>query len=827
MKSTAAAALLAADSSAESVERYHTANAEGIYENAEQVFVGMRGGNICHFLVARTPEGWTPGHKFFTRQPHNLATDLPSNIPGRVVVPTRWAALAAEAGVAMRFFSDHGTALEALCTWCETNLPDAELEALRKLAREIGLSKWANKNSCEEGPSTTVAPSQVAEDAALVTPAAPAPDAEPASTASGATGGVIFSGSCGPELTRGATGMGSTGNLATEATIPPRPHYAELGVGEIGPGDNPRKGRSAAAQAELVESIRTAGQLQPVAVLDLGEGSSPRYRLIFGEGRWLAHQTLGRATIEAKVFKGIDEATAKALALVENLLRHDMNAMDEAEGFADLHQLGWNTARMAEQTGKDLSTIRRALALTKLPEAVRALVREGKLSSRQANRLVRYVVPAGGFEAKPEGFIARPAVAEALAQAAVDLKISSDDLADGIPQAALPALVDAGALIEINSAKYFDSISGRGLFAHAPESGKYFRIGMSHHLYCWPETPWPALKKTIDKETRDAAAAKAERATKRVETAAVSRVSVPLTALKDSKAEHVVLKGDLEIYADYLPEEIVANGIDPTSQAEVLVCTQPEKLKALRYAEAKEIGVINEAAYLAAQTRAREIVRKIKKLGAREMAFVVEGTQVDFNADLGEAEVWREAGLKWPARAKALSMRAMLETLEPVEQYRLFVTATLLAEAFEETRLELLRWILGVPKIGLIEEDKREREKLLARVAKEVFAAPTSSAFGSRESGSVVDFPDRSEAQAYVNGEAARKGFAAYEVAIEKTGKTYCVRYSLGTKEVKARARAAIDAGEEPRKVALKFGLSMRDPALNGTKAKKPAKSRK
>jgi hypothetical protein len=736
MKSPTAAALLAADS-AETEPKFHTANAEGIFENAEQVFVLMRGGNICHFLLAHTPAGWVGGHKFFTRQPHNRAEDLPTNLPGRSIVPTRWAALAAEAGVAMRFFCEHGTALEALTEWIEKTLPDAELEALRKLAREIGLSKWANKNSCEEGPSTTVAPSQVAEDATLVTPAAPAPDAETASTVSGAvvadaqprfTGftdsaleDVIRSGEgpggCTPdvaktELERRAilratvdqealalhrASHPAVASMATEVTIPPRPHYAELGVGEIGPGDNPRKGRSAAAQAELVESIRTAGQLQPVAVLDLGEGASPRYRLIFGEGRWLAHQTLGRATIEAKVFKGIDAATAKALALVENLLRHD-------------------AARMADQTGKDVRTIRRSLSLMKLPEAVRVLVREEKLSLRQASSLIRYVVPFGGFEAKAEGFIARPEVAEALALAAVEHSISSDVLANGIPSAALWHLVEVGALVEVNGSE-------------------------ARFLYCWPETPWPALKKAIDKETREAAAAKAERATKRVETAAVSGVSVPLTALKDSKAEHVVLTGDLEIYADYLPDEIVGRGIDPRSQAEVFVCTQPEKLKALRDAERAAIEEDRDSVIGRTQTLVNDRMKKLKKIGPREMALIAaiilppEGrclpiTLQDFAAQ----------GIKPPKNFKGFANleREDMAKYEPVEIVRLLVVAELdhsCQSVYDDDEVAQFRdiacWILDLPKLGLIEEDKREREKLLQRLAAKLFG-PSPAAPGAQ-----------------------------------------------------------------------------------------------
>jgi ParB/RepB/Spo0J family partition protein len=799
--------------------KFQTPNADGIFENAEQIYVPMAAGCICHFLVAETAHGFVPGFKFFTRQPRNQVESLPS-VNGDAF-KLREAALAEAFDAATKFFSDHKDALKRLATWGEGQPTLVQFFALSA----EGLVRDGEVVPALPKAGWTLAALVDAKENELKEFAGDASDPQRAEAAR-------------KELNyRRPFCVDVEGAADFPPADPIRSRFESIAVDDIEFNANPRKNRTAAKLAELTASIKGLGEvLHPIAVRDMGEdrpAETKRYQGVFGEGRWLAVQELGWTHIDAKVYTGVNAADVLARALVENLMKEDMNAIDEAEGFADLKRMGWTAARMSEQTGKSDRTIRRAIGLMKLPEATRALVRSEELSARQARELAKWVSDGAGDEGKGSAdFVARPGLCEIIGNVASksSCNISSDELADGIPEKAISALVSAKELIEINGSKYYDELCARNLFALAPETGKYFTIGDGAvhlaRLYCWPETDWAGLKKTIDKEVKDAAAARAAKAATRVEVAQTAGVNVNLGALKESKTEHVVLTGALEIYAEHLPEEIVATGIDPVTKAEVAVCTQPAKLQLLRNAEARAIGDDKAAKIEAADDQARSKLAKVKRLGAREMAFVMEATQCSGNGTLDEFETWEAAGLKHPKNWQKLSLRQLLETLEPAEQFRLFVTAQLNWLQLEPLAA-LLRWILEVPKLGLIEEDPREREKLLKRLAAELFAGPKPAAFESRESGVIVDFPDRSEAQAYVNEQAGRHGFAAYEVAIEKTGKTYCIRYSIGTKEVKERARAAIDAGAPPMEVALKFGLSVRDPALDGTKKQNVEPSKK
>jgi|SRR6266850_315642 len=135
---------------------------------------------------------------------------------------------------------------------------------------------------------------------------------------------------------------------------------------------------------ELVDSMATAGLLQPVVVRRHLDG----YQLIAGERRWRAAQKLGWAKIPA-VIKEADDRTLLTLALVENLQRDDLSAIEEATSYQRLlDEFQLSQAEVARLVGRDRSTVANALRLLKLPPEVTRLVDDGRLSEGHARALL-------------------------------------------------------------------------------------------------------------------------------------------------------------------------------------------------------------------------------------------------------------------------------------------------------------------------------------------------------------------------------------------------------------------------------------------------------
>jgi ParB family chromosome partitioning protein len=159
----------------------------------------------------------------------------------------------------------------------------------------------------------------------------------------------------------------------------------ELPVGNLLP--NPYQPRTYVDEDSLVElaaSIEASGLLQPVVV----RPRNGKYELIAGERRWRAIQRLGWAKIPA-VVKEVDDQTLLTLALIENLQRDDLNAIDVAAGYQRLgEEFKLPQAEIARLVGRNRSTITNLLRLLKLPAEVKTLVQEGKLSEGHARALV-------------------------------------------------------------------------------------------------------------------------------------------------------------------------------------------------------------------------------------------------------------------------------------------------------------------------------------------------------------------------------------------------------------------------------------------------------
>jgi len=142
----------------------------------------------------------------------------------------------------------------------------------------------------------------------------------------------------------------------------------------------PRKSFSSEALEELVASIRASGVIQPVIVRHRGPG----YQLIAGERRWRAARQAGLERIPA-IVRDATDAESLELALVENLLREDLNPIDEAEAYEKLlGQFGWTQEELAGRIGRDRSSIANSLRLLRLPEEIQADLRGGRLTMGHA-----------------------------------------------------------------------------------------------------------------------------------------------------------------------------------------------------------------------------------------------------------------------------------------------------------------------------------------------------------------------------------------------------------------------------------------------------------
>jgi ParB family chromosome partitioning protein len=159
-----------------------------------------------------------------------------------------------------------------------------------------------------------------------------------------------------------------------------------IAIEDIHPStEQPRKTFDGERLDELAASIRTQGIIQPLIVRIRPEGG---YELVAGERRWRAAQRAGLHDVPA-VVRDIAPAQAFEMALVENLQREDLNPIEEAAGYERLiAEFGYTQEKLADRVGKDRSTVANSLRLLRLPEAVRGLVAQGRLSMGHARALL-------------------------------------------------------------------------------------------------------------------------------------------------------------------------------------------------------------------------------------------------------------------------------------------------------------------------------------------------------------------------------------------------------------------------------------------------------
>src|SRR5881397_3303121 len=152
---------------------------------------------------------------------------------------------------------------------------------------------------------------------------------------------------------------------------------------EVNP-HQPRKVFDFTALDELAASIRSSGVIQPIIVRRFAGA----YQLIAGERRWRAARQAGLDRIPAVVREATDSESLE-LALVENLLREDLNPMEEAEAYQQiLGEFGWTQEQLAQRVGRDRSTIANSLRLLKLPLSIQDDLRANRLTMGHARALL-------------------------------------------------------------------------------------------------------------------------------------------------------------------------------------------------------------------------------------------------------------------------------------------------------------------------------------------------------------------------------------------------------------------------------------------------------
>lgn len=195
----------------------------------------------------------------------------------------------------------------------------------------------------------------------------------------------------------------------------PTPPDGRVALTAITPNKrNPRRSFAEADLADLANSIREHGLVQPVVVRPGAEAG--QYEIIAGERRWRAAGQAGLTNIPVLV-REVSDRTALELAIIENVQRTDLNPVEEALGYQQLiDEHAYTQADLGKVIGKSRSHVANTLRLLKLPEDIRAMLVNGTLSAGHARTLITAVDPAALAERiVKEGLSVRQA--EALAQA--------------------------------------------------------------------------------------------------------------------------------------------------------------------------------------------------------------------------------------------------------------------------------------------------------------------------------------------------------------------------------------------------------------------------
>lgn len=178
---------------------------------------------------------------------------------------------------------------------------------------------------------------------------------------------------------------------AVPAATDPKDSVLRVDLTRITPSPwQPRRHFDHEALQELAESIKTHGVIEPLIVRKVGDG----YELIAGERRWRAAGEAGLAQVPVLVVEATDHG-ALELALIENLQREDLNAIEEAEGYRVLaDKFGLTQDEIAQRVNKARASVANALRLLSLPDEVKKFISEGLLAPGHAKVLLGLSIAA-------------------------------------------------------------------------------------------------------------------------------------------------------------------------------------------------------------------------------------------------------------------------------------------------------------------------------------------------------------------------------------------------------------------------------------------------
>ena len=181
-------------------------------------------------------------------------------------------------------------------------------------------------------------------------------------------------------------GKGLSALLGDDFTMNPAQAPSTLPISQVESyAGQPRKNFDQEKLAELAESIRQHGIIQPLTVRKLSSGY---YQIIAGERRWRAARLAGLTEVPAVIIEA-DDRKAMELAMIENLQREDLSPMEEAEGYKILvENYGMTQEQAAQRVGKSRSAVANALRLLALSPALRQMVEDGRLSAGHARALL-------------------------------------------------------------------------------------------------------------------------------------------------------------------------------------------------------------------------------------------------------------------------------------------------------------------------------------------------------------------------------------------------------------------------------------------------------
>ncbi|HEX3810624.1 MAG TPA: ParB/RepB/Spo0J family partition protein [Rhizomicrobium sp.] len=193
-------------------------------------------------------------------------------------------------------------------------------------------------------------------------------------------------------------GRGLSALIGDEAAAPahgavPAKGSRTLPVAFLRPNPHqPRKTFHEEELRDLAGSIREKGVLQPILVRPIA-GQADAFEIVAGERRWRAAQMAKLHDVPV-VVREISNSEALELAIIENVQREDLNAIEEAAAYHELaDRFGYTQERLAQEIGKSRSHIANTLRLLRLPEGVKVMIREGKLTAGHARTLIGLADP--------------------------------------------------------------------------------------------------------------------------------------------------------------------------------------------------------------------------------------------------------------------------------------------------------------------------------------------------------------------------------------------------------------------------------------------------